>query len=150
MTMELLIAFGSIVGGIILYIVLGFTKLSNYRPLIVAIALLINLVGLLKLQSFQEPSLLGSSDFITGRIGSCEKTLGVAKCYEEVEYRGFPFRAIRTTFKEKNGEVTKHHFFSSALLHGGSPKGGGFILNIILYGTAVSALFYFFQKQSLK
>lgn len=147
--MLLHVVIGSLAGAIVLYIILGFTKLSHLKLLIVAVTILLNLLGLARIQTRQEATVLGSSDFILGRAGNCERLLGPKDCYQKVEYRGFPFRAIRTSYiKNKQGEIIQRHSFSSSTLYAGNPRGDGFMLNFAVYGFIASTIFYWINRKN--
>lgn len=78
-----------------------------------------------------EPNVLGSSDFITGKPGSCSRKLGFENCYTRVDYRGIPVRVIRIRYGEKDGQQTK----TTGLA--GTGGRGGVISNTLVYALPV-------------
>lgn len=145
--MLLLIVLGSFVGGVFLYVMLMLTKVAYLRLLIVALAVAINLVGLLRVQVQYDPSFLGHSDFAVGSVGNCERALGPQNCNEKAEYRGFPFRATRTTYSDLTGRRVVDHSFARQGFNFGSNNPSGFIGNILLYGGIVAFVAYLFVRK---
>lgn len=104
--------------------------MSNKNLLILFAGIALSLVSLSYSRTVYESNVLGSSDLITGKIGSCEEKLGLNNCYQRVDYRGYPFRILRVRHAEVDGEVTKQTSLAG-------PRRGGIITSTIFYSGVV-------------
>lgn len=75
--------------------------------LVILSGVVLTLLSLIYTRTGYEANVLGTSDFALGRPGNCAKVYGFDKCYDQVEYRGYPLRIIKIESYEKNGSTSK-------------------------------------------
>jgi hypothetical protein len=91
----------------------------------------------------RETTVLGASVIVTQNPNECSKAVNTRNCYKNVTYRGFPFKALKTTFNS-NGSA-KTELCSSFGFTSGRDAGAGIIINLITI-TLLLMLFFLFYS----